>query len=156
MATSTYQTYLCKKSSSSYTKILDIKSFPDLGGSPELIETTTLSDKMQTNISGVQSLDALEFTANYTKADYTAVKNLSSSSELDLAVMVTEDGLNYFPFEWKGELDVFVAGGEVNAVLEMTITSVAHNEIKLSSTSHTATKNASGVVTGFAPGSASA
>lgn len=154
MATSTYQTYLCKKSSSNYNKILDIKSFPDLGGSPELIETTTLSDAMQTNILGVQSLDALEFTANYTKADYNTVYSLKGS-DLDLAVMVTEDGLNYFPFEWEGELDVFVAGGEVNAVIEMTVTSVAHNEIKLSSTSYTATKDGSGVVTGFAPGTAS-
>ena len=33
-----------------------------------MLETTTLSDNMQTYIPGVQSLDALEFTANYTKA----------------------------------------------------------------------------------------
>jgi hypothetical protein len=131
MATSTYKTYLAQKASSgtTYTKVLDIKSFPDLGGSPELIETTTLSDAMQTNIKGVQSLDALEFTCNYSKTDYDAVKTLASEAEIHLAVMITEDGTNYNAFAWDGELDVFIAGGEVNAVIEMTVTSVSHTEI---------------------------
>ena len=41
-----------------------------------MLETTTLSDSMQTYIPGIQSLEALEFTANYTKEDYTALKQL--------------------------------------------------------------------------------
>ena len=49
-----------------YEKLIDIKEFPDLGGDPEMLETTTLSDKMQTYIAGIQSLDALSFTSNYT------------------------------------------------------------------------------------------
>ena len=49
-----------------YEKLIDIKEFPDLGGDPEMLETTTLSDNMQTYIAGIQSLDALSFTANYT------------------------------------------------------------------------------------------
>ena len=134
MATSTYKTYLCQKqtgsSATGYNKILDIKSFPDLGGSPELIETTTLSNAMQTNVKGVQSLDALEFTCNYTKTDYDKVKALADGSQVELAVMITEDGTNYTGYGWTGELDVFIAGGEVNAVIEMTVTSVSSTEIK--------------------------
>ena len=64
MAISTYKVFLMKKTSETWSKLIDIKDFPDLGGSPELLETTTLSDKMQTYIPGIQSLDALEFTAN--------------------------------------------------------------------------------------------
>ena len=87
MAISTYKIFLMKKPSEgdTYEKLIDIKEFPDLGGAPEMLETTTLSDNMQTYIPGVQSLDALEFTANYTKVDFTKLKALEGQ-EIDFAV----------------------------------------------------------------------
>lgn len=83
MAISTYKIFLMKKATAgeTYEKVIDIKDFPDLGGAPEMLETTTLSDKMQTYIPGIQSLDALEFTANYTKADFTKLKALEGKEE---------------------------------------------------------------------------
>lgn len=130
MAISTYKVFLMKKGeSSTYTKLIDIKDFPDLGGSPELLETTTLSDKMQTYIPGIQSNDALEFTTNYTKADYTTLAALADIEE-DYAVwfggteaegVVTPDGSNG-KFSFKGKLSVHVNGGGVNEVVDMTIT----------------------------------
>lgn len=130
MAISTYKVFLMKKGEgSTYTKLIDIKDFPDLGGSPELLETTTLSDKMQTYIPGIQSNDALEFTTNYTKADYTTLAALADT-EADYAVwfggteaegVVTPDGSNG-KFSFKGKLSVHVNGGGVNEVVDMTIT----------------------------------
>ena len=70
MATSSYKTFLMIKRENAYEKLVDIKDFPDLGGSPEMLETTTLSDPMQTYIEGIQSQDALEFTINYDLATY--------------------------------------------------------------------------------------
>ena len=132
MAISTYKVFLMKKGEgSTYTKLIDIKDFPDLGGSPELLETTTLSDKMQTYIPGIQSNDALEFTTNYTKADYTTLAALADT-EADYAVwfggteaegVVTPDGSNG-KFSFKGKLSVHVNGGGVNEVVDMTITIV--------------------------------
>ena len=58
----------------SWEKLCKIKSYPQLGGAPDQLETTDLEDESQTFISGVQSQDAMEFTANYTLAAYTAVK----------------------------------------------------------------------------------
>lgn len=129
MAISTYKVFLMSKKSSAYEKLVDIKDFPDLGGSPEMLETTTLSDKMQTYIPGIQNLDALEFTANYTKTDFSALKALEGQ-ELDLAVWFggTEEGNVLTPtgsdgkFEFKGQLSVFPVGGGVNEVVDMTIT----------------------------------
>ena len=34
-------------------KVVDIKDFPDLGGAPEMLEKTTLSDQIQTYILGI-------------------------------------------------------------------------------------------------------
>lgn len=130
MAISTYKIFLMVKGSGdTYSKLIDIKDFPDLGGAPEMLETTTLSDNMQTYIPGIQSLDALEFTANYTKADFTTLKAMEGS-EKDFAVWFggTESGGVLTPdgsdgkFEFKGQLSVFPVGGGVNEVVDMTIT----------------------------------
>ena len=119
MAISTYGIYLMHKASDSYTKLIDIKDFPDLGGAPEMLETTTLSDSMQTYIPGIQSLDGLEFTANYSKADFDSLKLLEGKEE-EYAVYFGEDGADGI-FEFKGYLSAFPVGGGVNEVVSMTI-----------------------------------
>ena len=50
MAISTYKVFLMKKGTTgdTYEKIIDIKEFPDLGGAPEMLETTNCSDPAQT------------------------------------------------------------------------------------------------------------
>lgn len=129
MAISTYKVFLMMKKDAAYEKLVDIKDFPDLGGSPEMLETTTLSDKMQTYIPGIQNLDALEFTANYTKADFAKLKALEGT-EYDFAVWFggTEEANVLTPtgsdgkFEFKGQLSAFPVGGGVNEVVDMTIT----------------------------------
>lgn len=117
-----------KGSDSTYEKLIDIKEFPDLGGEPEMLETTTLSDKMQTYIAGIQSLDALTFTANYTKTDYSTLKALEGT-QTDFAVWFggTEASTSVTPtgsdgkFSFTGELSVYANGGGVNEVVNMTI-----------------------------------
>ncbi len=129
MAISTYKVFLMKSTDGSqYEKLIDIKDFPDLGGSPEMLETTTLSDSMQTYIPGIQSLDALEFTANYTKEDFDTLKALEGSSA-KYAVWFggTVSGATITPtgtdgkFEFEGQLSVYPVGGGVNAVVDMKI-----------------------------------
>lgn len=141
MAISTYKIFLMMKGtgdSAAYEKLLDIKDFPDLGGAPEMLETTTLSDKMQTYIPGIQSLDALEFTANYTKSDYEKLKALEGS-EHEFAVWFggTESAGVLTPtgsdgkFEFKGQLSAFPVGGGVNEVVDMTVTIAPSTPIEL-------------------------
>ena len=129
MAISTYKIFLMKKTADAYEKLIDIKGFPDLGGAPEMLETTTLSDRMQTYIPGIQSLDALAFTANYTKEDFSKLKALEGV-ENDYAVwfggtetagVVTPTGTDG-KFEFKGQLSAYPVGGGVNEVVDMNVT----------------------------------
>ena len=129
MAISTYGIYLMHKVSDTYEKLIDIKDFPDLGGAPEMLETTTLSDSMQTYIPGIQSLDGLEFNANYTKADFTKLKELEGKDE-EYAVYFGEDGADG-KFEFSGSLSVFPVGGGVNEVVGMTISIAPSTPITL-------------------------
>lgn len=129
MAISTYKVFLMVKEDTSYKKLIDIKEFPDLGGEPELLETTTLSDNMQTYIPGIQSLDGLSFTANYTKDDFTKLKAMEGQKK-SFAVWFGGEGTgsNLTPtgsdgkFEFDGELSVYPVGGGVNEVVDMNIT----------------------------------
>ena len=131
MAISTYKVFLMHKASGEevYKKLIDIKEFPDLGGEPEMLETTTLSDKMQTYIAGIQSLEGLSFTANYDKTDFASLKALEGKQEQfavwfggsEAGGVVTPDGSNG-KFSFKGELSVYPVGGGVNEVVDMNIT----------------------------------
>lgn len=139
MAISTYKIFLMKKNLETYEKLIDIKDFPDLGGEPEMLETTTLSDGMQTFIPGIQKADGLTFTANYTKADYDKIKKLEGE-EADYAVWfgATVSGSTVTPtgtdgkYEFKGIPSVYVNGGGVNEVVGMTITIAPTSPITIS------------------------
>ena len=139
MATSSYKTFLMKKGTGdTYEKLVDIKDFPDLGGAPEMLETTTLSDNMQTFIEGIQSQDALEFTANYELTTYTTLNGLKGK-ETEFAVWFggTGDGDTLTPvgdegkFNFKGYLTPRVVGKGVNEVREMIISIAPSTPITL-------------------------
>ena len=138
MASSSYKTFLMKKSASTYEKLVDIKDFPDLGGAPEMLETTTLSDSMQTYVEGIQSIDALEFTINYNLDTYTTLSEMKGV-ETEFAVWFggTETGGVVTPtgsegkFEFKGTLSIRVVGKGVNEVKEAIISIAPSTPITL-------------------------
>ena len=104
---------------SSLTQLCKIKSYPDLGGAPDTIETTDLEDTTQTFVAGVQSVDQMEFTANFTPDAFTALKTnegVDGYFELDFGQNGSEG-----KFTWQGTYSAFVTGGDVNAVRECTI-----------------------------------
>ena len=129
MASSSFKTFLMKKGTGdTYEKLVDIKDFPDLGGSPEMLETTTLSDPMQTYVEGIQSQDALEFTINYELAKYKELVGLKGV-ETDFAVWFggDEQGNTITPtgaegkFNFNGYLSVRVVGKGTNEVKEAVV-----------------------------------
>lgn len=138
MFTSSYKTFLMQKKNTAYEKLVDIKSFPDLGGAPELLETTTLSDSMQTYIEGIQSQESLDFTINYTLDTYKTLDALKGV-ETEFAVWFggTESGGVLTPtgsegkFSFKGFLTVRVSGRDVNQVREAVVSIAPSTPITL-------------------------
>ena len=129
MATSTYKSFLMHKKDTSYEKLIDIINYPDLGGKPESIDITTLSDSAKTSISGIQNTESLEFDALYDSTSFAALKELEHKKD-DYSVWfggtegadgsVTPDG-SEGKFDITGELSVYVTSGEVNAARKMKI-----------------------------------
>lgn len=133
MAISTYGVTLkWGASAAALTKEIDIKDFPDLGGAPEMLETTTLSDAAQTFILGIQSLSAMEFTANYTKSDFENVEG-DANTDLYYALEFGTSGSEGV-FKWQGQHSVYVVGAGVNAVTEMKIVVAPSTKPELSTT----------------------
>ena len=141
-ASSTYMSFLMHSTDgSTYTKLLDVKNYPDLGGDPENLDTTTLTDSMRTSIPGLIELDTLTFDANYDPTDYQAcatlmASDLSAPSYYAVWFGGTEvSGSDPTPtgslgkFSFKGKLTVYVTGGDVNAARAMRVSIAAATPI---------------------------
>ena len=111
--------------------VVKIKDFPDLSGEPEMVEMTTLADSMQKYELGVQAQDSLEFTVNFDGDVYASLKLLESEheNEYTLSMGVAAEGA----FQWAGSHSVYLAGGGVNAPLEMKLVCVPETEVQLES-----------------------
>lgn len=144
MAISSYKAFLMKgtgTTTKTWSKLVDIKDFPDLGGAPEQIETTTLSDFARTYIPGIENTEQKTLTCNYTAADYATLDALKGSVQ-DVAIwfggtesagVVTPTG-SEGKFVGKAYVNVFVAGAGVNEVVNMTVTlTMTENFVKATS-----------------------
>lgn len=147
-ASSTYKTFLMRGTTSNDTttwaKVCDIKSFPDLNQTPELLDTTTLTDAARTHILGIQEQDALTFDANYNKTDYqTCVTHATADQTTpgDYAIWFggTENvGADPTPvgnlgqFTFKGIMAVpTITGAGVNEARNMQITIAPTSKIEV-------------------------
>lgn len=141
METATIGTFLMHKPSgeSTYSVLNQIKDYPDLGGAPELLETTDLSDTKQRFIFGVQSGEAMPFTCNFTPSGYSAIKALERQL-LDLSIWfggtVGSDGKvtptgDDLKLDFKGYVSVYISGKGVNEVREMIITVAANTDFSI-------------------------
>lgn len=140
---STYQTYLMYSTTTSgaMAKLIDITSFPDIVPPNDRIDITTLSDYMRVYINGIGDTAEQTYGANYTPANYQAVKALeghqyryglwfgasgSAGSEIP-------DG-HYGKFEWTGDISAGINGGGVNEAVGMTVTCTPSTVITFSTT----------------------
>ena len=105
-------------SANTLSELCKIKTFPQLNGEREQIESTDLTDSAQTFVPGVQSVENMQFTANFTTAAYTSLK----TNALTDGYFELEFGGNAgAKATWEGQYDVYVNEGEVNGLIEMTI-----------------------------------
>ncbi len=140
---STYQTYLMYRTSSSadFAKLIDITSFPDLVPAKERIDITSLSDYMRVYINGIGDTAEQSYGANYTPANYSAVKALEGH-QYEYAVWFGASGNegseipdgHMGKFSWTGDISAGVSGGGVNEAVGMTVTCTPSTVITYSST----------------------
>lgn len=133
MAISSMYTFLMKSSDgSSYTKLIDIKTHPAMMNPPEMLDTTTLTNTGRTYIPGIQENEALTFSANYTKSDFSTLAALAGTDGY-YAIWFGASGSSpdghEGKFSFKGDLRVSKDEGGVNEVENMTITIAPSTDI---------------------------
>ena len=140
---STYQTYLMYRTTTTatYSKLIDITSFPDLIPPKDRIDITSLSDYMRVYIQGIGDTSEFQFGANYTPANYQTIVNVEGK-QYEYAVWFgasgdagseVPDGHNG-KFSWTGELSAGVSGGGVNEAVGMTINATPSTVVVFSTT----------------------
>lgn len=117
----------------SWEKLTPIKSYPALGGKRDQIEATDLEDYAQSFVPGVQSMDSMDFTANYLLTTYLAVK-AKALTDLQYRLTMGKDGVDGVA-TWSGQHDVYKNEGSVNGVREMTITVYPSTKINIAAKS---------------------
>lgn len=122
MAKCTNKTFLMHKApeADEFTKLIDITEYPDLGGTKEKLDVTTLSDTKKRTINGIEDTADLEFKAWYEKADYVRLLEIQESGKLYTYQLWFgengEDGI----FEWQGIMAVYPTSGSSNNAREMS------------------------------------
>lgn len=140
---STYQTYLMYRTTTSgtFSKVIDITSFPDLIPPKDRIDITSLSDYMRVYIQGIGDTSEFQFGANYTPDNYATIVALEGK-QYEYAVWFgasgnagseVPDGHNG-KFSWTGEISAGVSGGGVNEAVGMTINATPSTVVVFSST----------------------
>ena len=136
MAINTISSFLMKSTDgTTYTKLIDIKDYPDVIPATENLDATTLTDHMRVYIPGIKDNGGnIEFACNYTASDFSTIKGLEGT-EAYFAIWFGEGGTPVAPdghnekFSFKGYPYVSKKGGGVNEVSEMTVGIIPTTEI---------------------------
>lgn len=142
MAISTVGVFLMKKKSAEteYTKLVDIVDFGDLGGEPNQIDTSTLSDQTDTSILGRKQLGTIAFTSNFDWEEYLDLK-ADEYTDMDMAVWFGGEPDPSDPtgkliptgdqgkLKFRGMYTIGVNGGGGNEPVRCTITVAASTAI---------------------------
>ena len=102
----------------SFTDLTNLQEIPDLGGSADSVEVTTLDDAAHMYINGLKDYgDSLDFTFLYVKAQFDTLNGLSGENDWKVLLPGTSAGTCTF----KGEPSVKLNGVGVNDALTYTL-----------------------------------
>ena len=119
----TYKARLMGWASGAWNMICATKGSPALGGEPETIDASTNEDYVQVNILGRQSLDTLQWTANYSKDEYARIKRTYGDGNVHHFAQwfgADGDGADGI-FEFDGTLTIWANEADSYGLLECTI-----------------------------------
>ena len=111
-----------------WSRIAEIKDFPDLQGIMDVIDITTTFDREYLYNDGIKQNNQKAFTCNYNDSDYRIIKSLEGI-EIPIAIWFgvtfdedinTPDG-SLGKFVGRGYVNVYVDGSEINEVVDMTV-----------------------------------
>ena len=122
--------YKASTSGSTYTNLPNVQAIPEMGGTPEKIDVTTLSDQSKKYVNGVTDNGDLDFTFLYdadgTTSSYKILKGLQDAKTTNSYQVEFPDGTT---FTFDAEVSVKTNSAEVNGALTFTASFALQSEI---------------------------
>ncbi len=119
-----------KDSSSSYEVLDGLQEVPSLGGTPDKVEVTTLSDGSRRYIKGIKDYGDLTFKFLYqndtTTSNFRVLRGLEESGKIVDWKVEFPDGT---AFAFSGECTVAPSDGAVNAAITFNLTISLNSDI---------------------------
>lgn len=113
-----------KSGGASFTALPGLQSTPEVGGDPEQVEVTDLSDSKKRYIKGLQDVDALEFGFLYDAATFSTLENLANSDAVcDFELKFPDNS----KFTFRGKVNTKMGAAEVNGALVYTLSVVVQS-----------------------------
>lgn len=122
MEKTTINTFLYHSSTENgtFSKLVDITSYPDIFSTPEKLDISDMSSNQKKYVPGMVDLPDYEFGFIYDKADYAAIKALEGKDEY-YQLRFGAKG-EYGAWQWHGDVFATPKGGSVGAIREASLT----------------------------------
>ena len=121
---------LSYKKADSYVEIPNLQEVPELGGSAEKVDVTTLADGNYKFINGIKDFGDLAFKFLYDNSgessNYRIVRGLEEAEEIVEWKVTFPDGTG---FEFSGEVSTAIDSASVNAALTFTANITLNSDI---------------------------
>ena len=119
-----------KKTGSTYTEIANLQECPELGGTAENVEVTTLADGNKKYIKGIKDFGELAFKFLYdnsgAESNYRVVRGLEEAGNIVDWKVTFPDNTS---FAFSGEVTTAIDSAAVNAALTFTATITLNSDI---------------------------
>lgn len=119
-----------KKDGSNYSVIANLQECPELGGTAENVEVTTLADGNKKYIKGIKDFGELAFKFLYdnsgTESNYRVVRGLEEAGNVVEWKVTFPDNTT---FAFSGEVTTAIDSAAVNAALTFTATITLNSDI---------------------------
>lgn len=125
-----------KKDGSTYDVIANLQECPELGGTAENVEVTTLADGNKKYIKGIKDFGELAFKFLYdnsgAQSNYRIVRGLEEAGNVVDWKVTFPDNTS---FEFSGEVTTAIDSAAVNAALTFTATITLNSDITVTNPS---------------------
>ena len=125
-----------KKTGSTYTEIANLQECPELGGTAENVEVTTLADGNKKYIKGIKDFGELAFKFLYdnsgAESNYRVVRGLEEAGNVVDWKVTFPDNTS---FAFSGEVTTAIDSAAVNAALTFTATITLNSDIAVTNPS---------------------
>ncbi len=121
-----------------FKTLYGLNSTPDMGGKPDKIDVTNLSDTIKRSIRGLKDPGDLDFGFYYNTADTSISESMVRDSYATLRALDKSGAVVYFKltypdgtgFAFNGQISVIRAAAEVNQALKFTLSVAAQSDLE--------------------------